>query len=227
MQKISNYILNLSSKQLAIYLIIYPLILVLIHTFLTIADCKAYGFTEETNGVIRILILIVSTLLFTVVLLWVLWLRAITLSVDHTALGIPIKWFRRAFGLFLFYLIFNLSYSTLVNIMQNTTDDFTWIARASRETINFVGLLILYPVICHYAARAVYVHKEDKDATFSNSIAFTLLLICIPISIPFLHNYISPVKTKHGVLIKIYAIGFSVVFLIFLVAFFASITGVF
>lgn len=226
MQKISNYILNLSAKKLALYLIIYPLILIVTHTILTVFYRKSYGVSGFPEGIIPILLTIVVACFLLPLLLWLFWLRVTTFSVKDSKLGWPKKWFHLAFGLLLFYLVFNLSYDMLVNFFKNNADDFTWILYASRETINFIGLLVCYPILCHYSARAIFVAKNKENATFSNAIGYTLLLIFIPISIPFLHNYFSPVKTEKNTLIKIYAIGLGITFFIFVIGFIAAISGI-
>jgi len=226
MQKISKSILYISPKNLAIYLIIYPLILVFLHTIFSFTYRNQYGFNDVSTGIISTLLTITLLLFVLPLLLWLLWLRATTLSVKFSELGIPVKWFHVAFCLFLFYLICNASYSTLVEFLKNTAEDYVWILYASRETINFIGLLILYPILCHYSARSIYVHKTKAAATFSNSIVFTLLLIFIPIAIPFLHKYVSPVEVNNRQLIVIYAIGFGIVCVIFVMALIASIAGI-
>ncbi|NRD24191.1 hypothetical protein HNV10_13110 [Winogradskyella litoriviva] len=225
MQKISNSILKLSPKKLAIYLIIYPLIVIAFYTILSVSLRNLKEGLESQTQVISILLIGVYILFALAFLLWILWLRATTLSVEPIKLGIPLKWFKIAFGLFLFYLIYNLAYEPLFAFLRNSYDSYTWVLYATRETINFVGLLILYPVICHYSARAIYVKKNNSDATFVNSIAYTLLLIFIPISIPFFQKYFSPNKTQKNTLIKIYALALGILTLLIIIAFIAAITG--
>lgn len=225
MQKISNYILQLSPKKIAVYLIIYPLVVLLFHTILSIVLRDLNDALESQKQIISILLIVVIILFALVFLLWILWLRATTLLAEPSKLGIPIKWFHIAFSLFLFYIVYNLAYDSLFNFLSNSHDSYTWLLYATRETINFVGLLILYPIICHYSARAIYIKKNNSNATFVNSIAYTLLLICIPICIPFLQRYFSPIKTKKNTLIKIYAIGMGILTILFIIAFIAAITG--
>jgi hypothetical protein len=227
MQKISTYILNLSSKILAIYLIIYPLIIVIIYTVLSVIYRNAFDASNFTYSTVPILLITVVSLFLLPLLLWLLWYRAIIVSVDKTKLGISIRWFHLAYGLFIFYLVFNLIRSPLVYYLENSAEDFTWIIFASTEVVNLIGLLVCYPIICHYSARAICVYKNGKNATLANSIAFTLLLIFIPICIPFLHNYTRVIKTKTNTLLKIYAIGFGLIILIFIIVLVASIFGIF
>ncbi|WP_299107738.1 hypothetical protein [uncultured Winogradskyella sp.] len=225
MHKISNYILKLSPKKLAIYLIIFPLIVIAFHTILSVSLRNLKEGLESQIQVISILLIVVFILFALVFLLWILWLRATTLSVEHSKLGIPVKWFRIAFGLFLFYLLYNLVYEALFAFLSNSYDNYTWVLYATRETINFVGLIVLYPIICHYSARAIYVKKNNSDATFVNSTAYTLLLIFIPISIPFFQKYFSPNKTVKNTLVKIYALALGILTLLVIIAFIATING--
>ncbi|WP_299101057.1 hypothetical protein [uncultured Winogradskyella sp.] len=225
MQNISNYILNLTSKKLATYLIVYPLILALAHTSLTLVSRLNSFDSEIYNRIVTAIEYGIFILFLFIILFWFLWLRAAAKSVAELKLGLPIKWFHLAFGLFLFYLVFNLSYDFLINFISNINQDYTWIMYAARETINFVGLLVLYPIICHYSARAIYVKKNNAAATFVKSIPFTLLLIFIPISIPFFQNYFSPIKTNQNTLIKIYVLGLGIILLLFMTGLIAAFTG--
>lgn len=227
MQKISDYILKLSPIKIAIYLIIFPLIFALLHTVLTIIQRANYDFSEVVDSIIPILLTVILGILIFSMFIWFFWLRATTFSVEDSKIGLPIKWFHLAFVLFLFYVSYNLFFSFFETTITHNFKSNIWIFYAIREVINFAGLLIFYPIICHYSARAVFVHREDKVATFKNSILYTLLIIFIPISIPFLHNYISPVKTKINKLFIVYGIGLLFVIVIFFIALIASISGVF
>ena len=46
---------------------------------------------------------------------------------------------------------------------------------SSREFINFAGIMIAYPLVFHYAARAPYIERNVHPVTFVNSLAFTLM----------------------------------------------------
>lgn len=227
MKKISNYILQLTPKKLAIYLIIYPLVVALFYIILTAFLRNLSDELVLPKQIISVLFFVIILLFASFFMLWILWLRATALSVEQSKIGLNAKWFHIAFSLFLFYIIYNLAYEPLYNFLNNAYDDYTWLLYATRETINFVGLLILYPIICHYSARAIYVKKNNANATLTNSIAYTLLLIFIPICIPFLQNYFSPSKTKKNTLIKIYAIALAIMTLLFVIAFIAAVAGVF
>ena len=226
MSKISNSILKLSPKKLAIYLIIFPLVVIIFYTVLSAALRNLNEGLETQKQIISILLIGVYILFALAFLLWILWLRATTLSVEPIKLGISLKWFKIAFGLFLFYVIYNLGYEPLYNFLNTSYNNYTWVLNATRETINFAGLLIFYPVICHYSARAISAKKNNSMATFSNSIATSLLLIFFPFCIPFFQKYFSTVKTEKNTLIKIYTLGLGLMTFLFIITFIAAITGV-
>ncbi|MUU78401.1 hypothetical protein [Winogradskyella endarachnes] len=225
MKRVYSYILQLSPKVLAIYLIVCPLLALTFYVILFLIVSEHQSIYQANNKLSQVLFVIINMLFILVFLLWILWLKATTLSVDTTKLGIPIKWFNIVFGLFLFYLIYNLTYEPLYTFLSTSYDNYTWLLYGTRETINFIGLLILYPAICHYSARAISAKRYNSSATTSNSILNTILLICFPVCIPFFQKYFSPIQTKKSTLIKIYALGFGVLILLTIITFIGAITN--
>ncbi|NRD19915.1 hypothetical protein HNV08_07640 [Winogradskyella eckloniae] len=225
MQNISKTILNLTSKKLATYLIIYPLIIALIHIVLILVLQSNAIQSEHLNGTLLLSTYIFTGLYVIIATIWLLWLRATTQSVDTPLLGLRLKWFKIAFGLFVFYLVYNLCYNFLINFINSYNADYTWLLYASIEIINSIGLLILYPTICHYSARAIYAKKHARKTTWINALPYTLLLIFLPISIPVFQNHFSPIKTEQKTLVKLYVLGFILIAILFIVGFIAAISG--
>lgn len=225
MKRVYSYILQLSPKTLAIYLIVCPLLVFTFHTILSLLDRQYQDLFQSDNLLYQTLFIITNILFILVFLLWILWLIATTLSVDIAKLGLSIKWFNIAFALFLFYLIYNLAYEPLYTFLSTSYDNLTWLLYGTRETINFIGLLILYPVICHYSARAISVKQNNSSATTSNSILNTILLICLPVCIPFFQKYFSAIQTKKSTLIKIYALALGIIMFLFVIGLIAAFSG--
>ena len=207
---------------MAIYLIIYPMCFALLHICLLIASKYFKTFSDTTEIITSTLLTIVFVLFISVLLLWIFWLRATTLSVGPSKLNIPVKWFHWAFAISLAYLLINLItyFEDSIPLALNSA------MRVLREIINTIGLVICYPLICHYSARAVYAHEKNERTTFSNSLIYTLLLIFIPICIPFLHKFVNPVKTENSTFIKIYAIAFGIMILTGLLAMITAMTSI-
>ncbi|WP_344925049.1 hypothetical protein [Aquimarina addita] len=94
------------------------------------------------------------------------------------------------------------------------------------EFIAFGGLLIAYPTICHYIARAAIVKRNNQPSSFLNALPFTLVLFFgAVLAIPFLHTYFSTKSSTIAQILVIYAIAFSVFILLFIVGLVASIAG--
>ncbi|WP_025741517.1 hypothetical protein [Aquimarina pacifica] len=116
--------------------------------------------------------------------------------------------------------------------LETYFDNSSWreyrsLINASREFINFGGIMIAYPIICHYAARSAIVKRSKETATFTNAIPFTLLLIFgTVLGVPFIHKYFSPKSSTNSEVVMIYAIGLCLFILILVTGFIAAITGV-
>ncbi|MFS4494322.1 hypothetical protein [Maribacter sp. 2308TA10-17] len=225
MQKLTDYIFNLSPKKLAIYLVLGPLVLFLAHTVITIAFRTISN--PETSQFANILLGILSLVLSVFILLWLVWLRSAVYSVQETEIGLARKWFDIAYAFLWIFILFNLVASIIESPLKNSTwSEYVYLIYASREFINFGGILIAYPIVCHYAARATMVKRTNKPASLIGAIPFTLLLLFgTVLGIPFVHNYFSSkTSTKSEVLI-IYAISLGLFFLILVIGFIAAITG--
>ncbi|AXT62276.1 hypothetical protein D1816_18540 [Aquimarina sp. AD10] len=227
MQKIADYIFDLSPKKLAVYLIPGPLVLFLAYTFVTISF-KTISQNPPTSQITVTLLLGVIAIFFGLfILLWLLWLRSAVYAVQQTEIRLSRKWFQIAFIVLWILILFNLVTSLLETYLKNSSwDEYLSLIYASREFINFSGIMIAYPIVCHYAARAVMVKRSGESATFISAIPFTLLLIFgTVLGIPFLHKYFSRNSSTNQEVLVMYAIGFGLFLLILVIGFIAAITG--
>jgi hypothetical protein len=219
MQKISNYLCSISPKKLAIYLLIYPLPLIVFHTIITIISRNSEVLPSIfIDGFLATLLIIGLAIL----LHWFLWFPTTLYGVSREQLGISKKWFRIAFFVFVLFLVYNL---VTIILQSKLADENLIYIYATRETVNFIGIMVAYPTICHFSARAIFNIKNNKDATFFSALPLSLLLIFIPICIPYFHKYFSIQKSTNKEILKIYLIAFSICILLFVGAFFAAITG--
>lgn len=222
MQKISNYIFNLSPKRLAIYLILGPLILSVIYTITSLIIRKSLH-THITQDIVSYSILGFSfVILTTFVCLWLFWLISTVLSVKKTDLRLPIAWFHFAIVLLIIYFLFTLSFSFIKSIPE----EYQYIFYALNEFVAFGGLLVAYPILSYYSAKAIAVKKYKQSVNLLNTLPFFLLLFFgTVVAIPFLHKYFSTKSSMTSQILIIYAIAFGFFIVFSIVAFFASLTG--
>ncbi len=228
MQRIFDFIFNISPKKLAIYLVLGPLLLFLVHTVITIVFRNISETSAPHETIVNIFLGALFILLTTIILLWLFWLRSTVYSVDNVQLGIARKWFRIAFAMICVFILFNVVASIIENLSATHVwlDDYMYMIYSSRELINFAGIMIAYPVVCHYAARATYVKVNVQPATFISALAFTIMLLFGTVmAIPFLHKYFSTKTSKNSEIIIIYAIAFGLVIILFIIGFMAAIAG--
>lgn len=228
MQKISNYIFSLSPKKLAVYLVLGPLLLFLSHTVTSIVfrNISETSATHET--IVSIILGILFLFLAAIILIWLFWLRSTVFSVDEKQLGLPRKWFRIAYAVLCFFILFNIGASVIEYLTetQSWIDEYLYLIYSSREFINFAGIMIAYPLVCHYAARAATSKRSGQPATFLKALPFTLLLLFgTTVGVPFLHNYFSTKTSSSSEIIIIYAIALGLCVILFIVGFIAAITG--
>lgn len=222
MEKISNYIFNISPKKLALYLVLGPLILLLVHTTSTILIRSISETSTPNETVINIVLGVLFLFLAAIVILYLFWLRSTVFSVEKSDLGLPLRWFNLACVVFLVYLVYNLCFSFIANV----NEDYQHIFYALNEFIAFGGLLIAYPLLCHYAARAVVIKQTNEPATFIRAMPFTVLLIFgVVLGIPFLHKYFSKKTSSNTEIIIIYAIALGLCIVLFIIGFIAAISG--
>ncbi|TMM59435.1 hypothetical protein FEE95_08415 [Maribacter algarum] len=225
MQKLTDYIFNLSPKKLAIYLVLGPLVLFLFHTGISIAFRTISN--PEINQFASLLLAILSLILGVFILLWLVWLRSAVYSVQETEIGLARRWFKIAYTFLWIFILFNLV-ATIIEIpLKNSSwSEYAYLIYTSREFINFGGILIAYPIVCHYAARATMVKRTNEPATFIGAIPFTLLFIFgTVLGIPFVHNYFSTKTSTKSEVVVIYGISLALFFLILIVGFIAAVTG--
>jgi len=201
------------------------MVLFLVHTILTITFRTISN--SSANHVVSILLGILSLLLGVFILLWFLWLRRTVYSVKEKEFGLAMKWFKIACIFLWIFIVFNLIAAGIENSLKNSSwGEYIYLIYAPREFINFGGILIAYPIICHYAARATMVRRMNKPATFISSIPFTLLLLFgTVLGIPFMHNHFSNKTSTNKEVMVVYAISFCLFLLVLSIGFIASITG--
>jgi len=223
--RIQEYIFNHSPKKIAIYLVLGPMVLFFVHTIITIIFRNISSAYEHMVSVIWGLL---SLFLAVFIALWLFWLRSTVYSVEETQLGLARKWFQIAFIFLWFFIFFNTldSVRELFVEKDHWNDEYRYLFNASREFINFGGIMVAYPIVCHYAARATMVKRHSKSAPFVNTIPFTLLLIFgTVLGIPFMHNYFTEKTSKNAEVIIVYAIAFGVFITTLIMGFIAAITG--
>lgn len=213
---------------MAVYLILIPSILFLAHTIVTITFRTISEKPSSTPASLTIVLLVLSAFFGLILLLWLLWLQSVVRSAEEIQLGLPRKWFQIAYIALVTFILFNLASASIEYLAeaQNWNQNHMHLIYASREFINFVGIMIAYPIVCHYAARAATTIRNDRPATFVSSIPFTLFLIFgTLIGVPFLHKYFSQRSSTNSEIMLIYGIAIGICMIIFVVGFIAAITG--
>jgi len=227
-QKISNFIFNHSPKKIAMFFILGPLFLSLIYLLITILFRTISGVDSENEIFAHISLNTLYLLFGVIVFFWLFWLKSTVYTVNKVQLGLPRKWFNIAFSFLWVYIFFNIAAEIIQKVVDNgnLTDEYMFLIYSSRELISFGGILIAYPIVCHYAARATMAKRNSKPATLINAIPFSLLLIFgTVLGIPFMHPYFSDKVSSKKEVIIIYVIGFSLFFLMLVIGFIAAITG--
>ncbi|MFS4446670.1 hypothetical protein [Maribacter sp. 2307UL18-2] len=228
MQKIQDYILSISPKKLAFFLVLGPLFLFLTYTILTISlgniSDPSTGQAHAFNIILGMHIILVAL----IVLIWLAWSRIVVAKVTDTQLGIGRKWFHIAFMVLIFFILFNIGAILIEYIAetQNAITDYKYLINAAREFVNFGGIMIAYPIVCHYAARAATAKRNKKPATFIQALPFTLFLIFgTVIGVPFLHNHVSENTSTNAELMRTYAFAIGLCAIAFIIGLAAAITG--
>ncbi len=228
MRKIYKHILEFSAKKIALYLVLSPVILSLFYTVFSII----YSNISKTSTINTIVVYITFNIIFLClglcILIWLLWLRSTVYTVDKTKLGIQLKWFNIAYAVLLFFIFFNISDAVIEYLTktQHWNNNYDYLIYSSREFINFAGIIIAYPIVCYYAAKATLINKNNKPSNFINALPFTLLLIFgTVIGIPFLHKYFSSKASSPSKIIIIYAIALGLFMVLLIIGFIAAITG--
>lgn len=223
LQKISNYTLNLSPKKLAIFLLLIPLLWVFVYTISSIIFSPLSG-SFTANGIVGSIVLgLLLISLSVMVAFWLCWFYTTANSVEETELGLSMRWFHFAMALLVVYLLYNLCYYSLIEAVN---ENYRFIFHATSEFIAFGGLLIVYPLLCHYAARAAVVKKTNEPATLIKAIPFTLLLFFgAVIVMPFLHKHFSTKTSSNSEIISVYVKAFAVFMTVLVIGFLASVTG--
>lgn len=226
MQKVTDYIFNISPKKLALYLVLGPLVLFLAHTITTITFRTISSTSSENGTVLSAVLGVLSLFLFIFVLIWLFWIRSTVYSVEEAQLGLGRKWFQIAYVFLCFFVIFNTVASVIESLLEKGGNEYVYLIYASREFINFGGIMIAYPIVCHYVARATMAKRNSASSSFINAIPFTLLLIFgAVVGIPFMHKYFSTKPSTNSEIAIIYAIAFGLFITILIIGFFAAITG--
>lgn len=228
MSKIKDYILSLSPKKLAIFLVLGPLVLFLTHTILLIGLRSISNPSTGQVLVSNILLGIHIILIAIIVLMWLTWLKIAVAVATDVQLGINRKWFHIAFKVLCLFVFFTIGASSMEYLAaaRSWKIDYLSLISASREFVNFGGIMIAYPVVCHYAARAATAKRNKKPATFIQALPFTLFLIFgTVVGVPFLHNYLSEKTSANSELMRIYAFAVGLCIITFIIGLAAAITG--
>lgn len=220
--KVIHYISTLSPRRLAIYLVLGSSVWSFIYVTSTIAISF---FLEESiiDGAIATLALGTLFLLLTsIVLLWLAWLCSAVLGVKEQDLGLPRRWFYVSIGVF----VFNILYNSLHFLIENISEEYQYIFYAPAEFISFAGLLIAYPLLCHYAARGVCVKKTNEAATFLKTLPLTIFLMGgVILGVPFAHKHLSVRTSSNADIVRVYGMALGLFFVLLVVGFLASVTG--
>ena len=228
MQKITNYIFELSPKKLALWLVLGPLLLAAVHTACTLIFRNLPDGSPLFERAVQLVMGLLVMAAVVLVCLWLFWLQGVVYAVSEEQLGMPRKWFRIAYivlWLFIGYAVVTSIIEPLMSV-QDWGQDYLYLIYSSREFVHFAGIIIAYPIVCHYAARAALVKKNNSPATFVSAIPFTLLLIFgTVLSIPFLHKYFSKKVTTNSEIIVIYAVAFGLCVFLFILGLVAAVSG--
>lgn len=228
MRKIQHLLLSLSPKKLAIFLVLGPLVLFLSYTMLTIGFRNISNPSNGQTLTFQVISGMCMLLIAILVLIWLAWSKTVVAHVTDEQLGINRKWFHIAFIALLLFILFNIG-AALIEFMaenHNVIADHMHLINASREFVNFGGIMIAYPMVCHYAARAATAIRNKKPATFVQALPFTLFLIFgTVIGVPFLHNHVSTKTSTNSELMMTYAVAMGLCIMIFVIGLIAAITG--
>ena len=222
MSKVSDFIFNISPKKLAIYLIIGPIVYAWLHVIATVLFQNISNTTEFSQPITTIFLVAVFLFLVVLVALCLLWLQSVVYAVKESDLGISRRWFNIALVLFIAYLLYNVQFLGFGNVPEA----YDYIFNPLAEFIAFGGLLIAYPTICHYAARAISAKINGRPATFSSALLITLVLVFgTVLGIPFLHKNFSTKTSINSEVLIIYAIACGLFVFLLVVGFFAAVSG--
>lgn len=222
MQKLSETIFGLSPKKLAVYLVIGPLVYVLVDTIATVGIQNISKTTETSQVLTTSLLVVLFLFLAVLVALCLFWLRSVVYAVEKSDLGIPRRWFNIALIVFIAYLLYNACYVGI----DYVPEEYRHVFNALSEFIAFGGVLMAFPTMCHYAARAVTAKRGQSPASFLGALPVTFLLVFgTVLGIPFLHKYFSTKTSTNSEILVIYAIAFGLCIVLFVVGFLAATTG--
>ncbi len=222
MQRISTFLFDRSPRELAFYFILGPMLLFFTYTLFSIGYSYVTGNEATGHTLPNIFIALFLVCLSPIVLGILFWFTSVVFSAETSNLGLPRQGFIIALAVFLIYLVYQISGP----LIQTVPEDYKYIFYALNEFTAFGGILIAYPIICHYTARAIVVKKKNKPVNFINALPYTLVLIFGTIlSIPFFHGYFSNKASTNKQLIGIYVIAFGLFVFLLIIGFIASIIG--
>ncbi len=96
MQKVADYIFNLSPKKIAIYLVLGPLILFLVYTIIIITFSIISEESHATQVTFTMLLSFLSVFFGIFLSLWFVWLRCTVYSVEEAKIGLARRGFKIA-----------------------------------------------------------------------------------------------------------------------------------
>lgn len=221
--------LGMSANRIAKLLVVFPIAFVLLVMVLSIIiRSSALSEYATFEGIVQIFAFEGLLLLFwSIVFLWVSWVWGTVKSVKEEVLGIKLKWFKYGFYIFITVIVWQCIWTLITSDALQLFEENSAYPVLNEVTgmITALGLFIGYPIVCHYAARALYTKKTKETATFMKALGYSLLMIFMPISIPFLHRQINEGSDKNSDLIISYGIAFFLVFVLFGISLYAALSG--
>ncbi len=201
-----NWILKSSAEKITKVFILLPIVIL---SVLIILEA-----IFKSNIVYGMFVVILAILFF--ICTWI-WTMVNYSKKENT--GMDLKWFNYSFYLLSLFVIWQI-YLVVIdayNLREIYENSYFF------SSVDFVFNLIApfgllgYVIICYYAAKVLYTTKTNKKATFIKVIPYNLLLVFMPLSIPFLHLYIYENRKDSSKLIKLFGIAFFLIFTLFVV----------
>ena len=143
---------------MAFYLVLSPLILFLAYIIITIT----FRTISKSEPIDQIIVTVFLGILFVffgfIITLWLFWMYSTVYHIKEIEIGLPRKWFKIAYVFIWVFIVFNIGEPYFMSFFENSgLDGHQHLIFASREFINFGAIMIAYPIVCNYAARAVIV----------------------------------------------------------------------
>lgn len=219
---------RLSPVRMGGLLLLGPLFLFFVYTIVAIVAGFGSDGPKMANTVASYLVMILAVCAALLFFVWLMWLYGVANASDAVDSGLPKKWFKVAFGLLLTFIVFNFIASGME--LMATEGQFLVDARSfinpSREIVNFIGILMAYPLVCYYAARAIAQRQDNKLPPLVSTLLITFVLVFgTTLAIPFFHQYITTKPVDSRKVTVMYLTFFACLILVFIISFFLAIVG--